>query len=69
MIENNRQLGITFKAMEAFMDNLMKRTREGRPDDVAPEIWQAEHDAIWSVVRELRGEIADYLEKLGALPK
>lgn len=63
MIENNQQLVITFKAMDSFMDALMKRAKSGRPVDVHPKLWQAEHDAMVSVMMELRAEIADYLER------
>jgi hypothetical protein len=62
-IENDLQLGITYRAMEGFMDSLMARARTGRPPDVPLEIWRAQHDALVSVMLELRGQIADYLEK------
>lgn len=61
-IVNHLQLINAFKMMDGFMTTLAERAREGRPDDVPLPIWQAQNDALVSVMMGLRGEIADYLE-------
>lgn len=65
MIENEVELRATVIASARFMHALMERADKGRPDDVPLEIWQAQHDAMYSVMMDLRGEIADYLERRG----
>jgi len=60
MIKNEKQYRITKAQARRFSDALAELTREGRPPNITPRLWQAQRDAAESQLQELQEQIEAY---------
>lgn len=57
MIKNEKQYRITRAQARRFKEALAELTREERPSNVTPRLWQAQRDAAESQLRDLEKQI------------
>ena len=60
MIKNEKQYRITNAQARRFEDALAEFTRQQRPANITPRLWQAQRDAAESQLRELQEQIDAY---------
>lgn len=60
MIKNEKQYRITRAQARRFKEALAELTREERPSNVTPRLWQAQRDAAESQLRDLEKQIDAY---------
>ena len=60
MIKNEKQYRITNAQARRFEDALAELTRQQRPANITPRLWQAQRDAAESQLRELQEQIDAY---------
>ena len=64
MIKNEEQFRIAKAQARRFEEALAELARQERPSNITPGLWQAQHDAAESQLRELQEQIHAY-ERLG----
>lgn len=64
MIENDRQMWVTLGQIKRLEDAVLRTANEGPAPDVSRLLHQAEINALYSVVRELRQEMDDYTPEI-----
>lgn len=64
MIKNEKQFRIAKAQTRRFGEALAELARQERPSNITPGLWQAQHDAAESQLRELQEQIHAY-ESLG----
>ena len=60
MIKNEKQYRITNAQARRFEDAVAELAKQGRPANITPRLWQAQHDAASSQLQELRLQVEAY---------
>jgi hypothetical protein len=67
MIENATQHQITQAQLKTFEEAIIEHDLSTCPDDLAPELFNAQRDALCSMRDELSAQLAEYQSRLAAV--